>query len=97
MNKSAADKYKLVDDLALNQSQWQNPREALQAIEGRAYEIDSNSKLVAEVAVIKRQIDQMSLKSVTPPPYSICGSLDHLAINYGVGNEIDYEQINIIN
>jgi hypothetical protein len=66
-------------------------------IEGGAYEIDSNSKLVAGVATMKHQIEQMSVKSVTPPPCSICGGLVHLAINCDVGNKVDYEQINAIN
>jgi hypothetical protein len=46
---------------------------------------------------MKRQIEQMSVKSVTSSPCSICGGLDHPATNCGVGNEVDYEQINIIN
>jgi glutaredoxin-related protein len=38
----------------------------------------------------------MSVKSVTPS-CSICNGLDHLVINCGAGNEVDYEQINVIN
>jgi hypothetical protein len=71
MNESAADGYKLVDDMSLNQSQWQNTKEAVRASEGGAYEIDSNSKLAAKVIAIKRQIEQMSVESVTLPPCSI--------------------------
>ncbi|XP_078152627.1 uncharacterized protein LOC144547810 [Carex rostrata] len=100
MNKGAVDGYKLVDDMALNQSQWHNPRETPIILQRGMKEVNSNSNLAAEIAALNRKIDQMSVNSVnnsSPLPCSICGGTDHLAINCGVRNEVSYEEVNAIN
>ena len=100
MNKGAIDGYKLVDDMALNQSQWHNPRETPVILQRGMKEVSSNSNMAAEIAALNRKIDQMSVKSVnnsSPLPCSICGGTDHLAINCGVSNEGSYEDVNAIN
>src|ERR1035438_4620956 len=98
MNKGAIDGYKLVDDMALNQGQWHNPRETPVILQRGMKEVNSN--MAAEIAALNRKIDQMSVKSVNYPsslPCSICGGTDHLAINCGVSNEVSYEEVNAIN
>ncbi|XP_078169978.1 uncharacterized protein LOC144564267 [Carex rostrata] len=100
MNKGAVDGYKLVDDMALNQSQWHNPRETPIILQRGMKEVNSNPNLAAEIAALNRKIDQMSVNSVnnySPLPCSICGGTDYLAINCGVRNEVSYEEVNAIN
>ncbi|XP_078167155.1 uncharacterized protein LOC144561923 [Carex rostrata] len=100
MNKGAVDGYKLVHDMALNQSQWHNPRETPIILQRRMKEVNSNQTLAAEIAVLNRKIDQLSLNSVNnsfPLPCSICGGTDHLTINCGVSNEGSFEEVNAIN
>ncbi|XP_078163505.1 uncharacterized protein LOC144558538 [Carex rostrata] len=100
MNKGAVDGYKLVDDMALNQSQWHNPRETPVILQRGMKEVNSNSSMAAEIAALNRKIDQMSVKSVNYPsslPCSICGGTDHLALNCGIGNEVSHEEVNAIN
>ncbi|XP_078162883.1 uncharacterized protein LOC144558051 [Carex rostrata] len=47
MNKRAVDGYKLVDDMALNQSQWHNPRETPVILQRGMKEVSSNPNLAA--------------------------------------------------
>ena len=94
MNKGAIDGYKLVDDMALNQSQWHNPRETPVLLQRGMKEVSSNPNMAAEIAALNRKIDQMSVSSVSYPsslPCSICGGTDHLAINCGVSGESSHE------
>ncbi|XP_078174454.1 uncharacterized protein LOC144568098 [Carex rostrata] len=100
MNKGAVDGYKLVDDMALNQSQWHNPRETPMILQWGLKEVNSNPNLAAEIAALNRKIDQMSVNSVnnsSPLPCSICGNTDHLAINCGISNWGSFEEVNAIN
>ncbi|XP_078169258.1 uncharacterized protein LOC144563653 [Carex rostrata] len=100
MNKGAVDGYKLVDDMALNQSQWHNPRETPIIMQRGMKEVNSNQTLAAEIAALNRKIDQLSVNSVnnsSPLSCSICGGTDHLAINCGVSNDVSYEEVNAIN
>jgi polyhydroxyalkanoate synthesis regulator phasin len=100
MNKGAIDGYKLVDDMALNQSQWHNPRETPVILQRGMKEVSSNSNMAAEIAALNRKIDQMSVNWVNYPSSlscSICGGTDHLAINCGVSNESSHEEVNAIN
>ncbi|XP_078168500.1 uncharacterized protein LOC144563001 [Carex rostrata] len=100
MNKGAVDGYKLVDDMALNQSQLHNPRETPVILQRGMKEVNSNQNLAAEIAALNRKIDQMSVNSVNNSsslPCSICGDTDHLAINCGIGHGGSIEEVNAIN
>jgi hypothetical protein len=109
VKKGVADRFKLIDDMTLNQSQWHRPREALVLFQKKINEVESNYRLLAEIAALNKKINSLSVNAINSnpspshvPPFSpctFCGGFDHLSVNYGMcmSNEGDFEQINVIN
>jgi hypothetical protein len=109
VNKGVVDGFKLIDDMALNQSQWHRPREVLVLFQKKVNEVESNDRLLTEIAVLNKNFDSLSVNvvksnpSASPIPHfspcTFCGRFDHLSVNCEmyVSNEGDFEQINVIN
>jgi hypothetical protein len=109
VNKGVVDGFKLIDDMALNQSQWHRPRQAPILFQKKVNEVESNDRLLTEIAALNKKIDNLSVNAVnsnsSPSPVSpfspctFCGGFDHLSVNCGmcVSNEGDFEKINVIN
>jgi hypothetical protein len=101
VNKGVVDGFKLIDDLALNQSQWHRPREVPAFLYNLENEVESNNRLLTEIITHNRKIDSLSVKMVnsSPSPCSFCSGGDHISVNYGmaIGNEGGFEWVNTIN
>jgi hypothetical protein len=63
VNKGVADGFKLIDDMALNQSQWHRPREVPVLFQKKINEVESNDRLLAEIAVLNKKINSLRLNA----------------------------------
>jgi hypothetical protein len=87
VNKDIVDEFKLIDNMALNQSQWYRPREVSVLLQKKVNEVESNDRLLVEIAALNKKINSFYVNAVNsnPSPFSPCtfrDGFDHLSINY---------------
>jgi len=87
--------------MTLNNFQWSAERTQLKRVGGK-HEVDAINLLSAKVDAMTHRLDQMNVNAVNsnaPPPCEICGSIEHINLNYQVEspfsqdpNEVNYVQ-----
>jgi Retrotransposon gag protein len=102
MNMSDRDAYKLIDEMALGQQQWNSVRGPVRGAPG-VIERDISTKLAAQLEAMQKSIDRLTNQNISAvhqsPTCAVCGGGDHLAINsnWGGSAEGDAEQVNVLN
>jgi len=101
MNKTEDEAYNLIEERTLNNFQWSTERGQPNQIRGRL-EVDTLTLLSAKVNAMTQRLDCMDVNAVNSsvsPPCEICGSVDHLTLNFQVGSPFvqDTNEVNYVN
>jgi hypothetical protein len=103
--------FKLIDNMALNQTQFHKPREDPAYLNAKMNKVDASDKVLEEIAALKKQIANLSINAVNSNsnsssnsnsqfiPCNYCGGVDHLSVNCGmhVPFEGGCEEVNVVN
>jgi len=99
MNKREDEAYNLIEEMALNNFQWSTERGQPKQVGGKL-QVDALTLLSAKVDAMTQRLDHMNVNVVNsgaPPHCEICGSVDHLTLNFQIGspftqgnNEVNY-------
>jgi len=101
MNKTEDEAYNLIKEMTLNNFQWSIERGQPKCV-GAKLKVEVLTLLSAKVDAITQRLDRMNVNVVnsnTPPPYEICGSIEHLTLNCQVGSPFTQEtsEVNYVN
>ncbi|KAJ8767027.1 hypothetical protein K2173_012538 [Erythroxylum novogranatense] len=95
LNKTYADAYNLIKEMALNHYQWSNERGATKRTPGK-YDVDALTILSAKVDAMTHRLDRLNVNSVnagsSTSACEICGSVDHLSVHCQAGNPFAQDQ-----
>ena len=83
MNKTENEAYNLIEEMALNNLQWSTERGQPKWVEGKL-EVDVLTLFSAKVDAMTQRLDRINANAVNssaPPPYEICGSIEHVTFN----------------
>ena len=74
--------FKLIDNMALNQTQYHRPREDPAYFNAKMNRVEGNDRLLAEIAALHKKFDGLNVNAVNsnPPPYSSSSLI--LVVNY---------------
>ena len=88
MNKTKDEAYNLIEEMSLNNFQWSTKQVQPKWVIGKL-EVDVLPLLYAKVDAVTQTLDRMSVNAVnssSPSPCEICGSIEHVSLNYQVGS-----------
>ena len=91
LNKGTDPGFKIIDDMAVNQSQWHNSRGQNTTSQAGVLELDAITKLAADLSMLNKKVDKLSsVNSVNSnPSCTNCGAPDHWTVDckFGGGNQ----------
>lgn len=101
MSKTEDEAYNLIEEMALNNFQWTTERAQPRRVGGKL-EVNAFTLLFAKVDAMTKRLDQLNVNAVNSSalsPCEICGSIEHIFLNYQVRspfsqdpNEVNYIQ-----
>jgi len=105
MNKTYAEAYALIEDMAQNHYQWTSERVITVVTlspskkEAGMYEVCTYDHLSAKLDTLFQKFDKLSVSAVTPAPISltceVCGILGHTGVECQLGSAVESpEQLN---
>ena len=96
MSKTEDEAYNLIKEITLNNFHWSTERAQPKRVGGKL-EVDAFTLLSTKVDAMTKRLDQHAVNSSAPSPCEICGSIEHISLNYQVGspfsqdpNEVNY-------
>ena len=78
----------IIEEMTLNNFQWCTERGQSKRFKGKL-EVDALTLLSTKVDVMNQRLDRMNVNAVNssaPSTYEICGSIEHVTLNYQVGS-----------
>jgi len=88
MNKTEDEAYHLIEEITLNNFQWSTKQDQPKRVKG-CYDSNALTSFSAKVDAMTQRLDRMNINAVnfsTHSPYEICGSIEHVTLNYQVGS-----------
>jgi len=99
MNKTEDETFNLIEEITLNKFQWSTERGQSKRVGGKL-EVDALT-LRSAVDAMTQRLDRMNVNVVNSsalPPCEICGSIEHITLNFQVGTPFfqDSREVNYV-